>query len=183
MHEARPQNRCAEIEVRIHHRLVPAHAQMVHRQRASDFSDFLVCGLGEQEVVYAEDHAENVARPFGPHVHCGPEAGVQGCGYPCCAEVGAIVEVCEGLGAFEANKFGEVAAEVEIEACEDDGLPGCDAFREEAGEAADYGRAVRVRSKRELLVGRLKSIGKWERTGRGRETREERQQRLGICGI
>ena len=168
MHEARPQNRCAEIEVRIHHRLVPAHAQMVHRQRASDFSDFLVCGLGEQ--------------PQPRHLQR-DDGRVQGCGYPCCAEVGAIVEVCEGLGAFEANKFGEVAAEVEIEACEDDGLPGCDAFREEAGEAADYGRAVRVRSKRELLVGRLKSIGKWERTGRGRETREERQQRLGICGI
>jgi len=132
---------------------------MLHRQRASNFSDFLVCGFGAHEVVYAEDHAEDVACPFGPHVHGGPEACVQSCGYPCCAEVGAVVEVCEGFRAFEAYEFGEVTADVEVDACKDDGLPGCEAFREEAGEATDYGRAVRVRSKRELSAGRL---SEWE---------------------
>ena len=128
---------------------------MLDSQRASNFSDFLVCGFGAQEVVYAEDHAEDVARPFWAHAHGGPEAGVQGCGYPCCAEVGAVVKVCEGLRAFEADEFGEIATNVEIDTCEDDGSPGCEVFREEAGEATDYWRAVGIRSKTELLGGRL----------------------------
>lgn len=133
---------------------------MLHRQRASNFSDFLVCGFGAHKVVYAEGHAEDVACPFGPYAHSGPEASVQGGGYPCCTEVRTIVKVCEGLRAFEAHEFGEVAADVEIDACEDDGLPGCEAFREEAGEATDYGRTVGIRSKTKLLGRRLDKMGK-----------------------
>jgi hypothetical protein len=84
-------------------------------------------------------------------VHGGPEAGVQCCGYPCCTEVGAVVKVCEGLRAFEPYEFGEVAADVKVDACEDDSLPYCEAFREEAGEATNYGRAVGIRSKTEFV--------------------------------
>lgn len=123
---------------------------MLDRQRASDLSDFLVRGFSAHEVVYAEHHAQHIARPFGTHAHGGPEAGVQGRGNPCCAEVGPVVEVCEGLGALEAHELGEVAEDVEIETCEDDGLPGCEALGEETGEAADYGRTVEVRSTKEL---------------------------------
>jgi hypothetical protein len=37
-------------------------------------------------------------------------------------------------------------------------LPGCEASREESGETTDYGRAVRVRSKKALSAGGLNEL-------------------------
>lgn len=96
---------------------------MINRQRRPDLPNLLVRLLRAQEIIYAEHHGQEVAQAFALDLHGGPEARVEGGGDPCCAKVGARVQVGERLGAFEANELAEVAGDVEVEQRDEDGLP------------------------------------------------------------
>ena len=117
---------------------------MVHGQGGTNFAHLLVGLLGADQVIEAEDHGQEVADGLAAYAHGGPEAGIQGRGDPCGAEVRAAVEVGEGLWAFEADELSEVAGNVQVEEGDQHGLPDSQLSGDEGGHAADQRRAVTV---------------------------------------
>ena len=131
---------------------------MVHRQHGADLAHLLIRLLRSNQVVDRKDNTREVPYVLIADLHGGPEPSVKRGRDPCCAEVGAAVEVREGLGGLEADDLGEVAADVEPEEGEDDGLPGGQAAGEAGGEAANEVRAMFVTSVLWSAVGKTCAI-------------------------
>lgn len=101
---------------------------MIDGENGADLPDLLIGLFGRDEVVDGEDDGGQISYSLAADAHGTPEAGVQGRGDPCGTEIRSIVQVCQGFRRFEADKFGKVAAGVEPEKGQDNGLPGSEAL-------------------------------------------------------
>lgn len=126
---------------------------MVYGHRTSHLPHLLICLLRAYHIVYAAHQGHEISQSLPLYPHSGPEARVERRRNPCCAEVGARVEVRKGLRALEAYELAEVAGEVEVEERDEEGLPCGELVREDGGDAANEGWAVAVASVRGVSIG------------------------------